>query len=166
MSVAADDLIAFWTARLDEVEAAAKAAAEDHPALEAQGGHWQDVGDRHVRYDNGTGEILRSVDVTGGPGLWYEQIWVRGDPDGAVAAHIALHDPTRVLREVAADRKLLDLCERAKSYRDQVFARPEPRSISDEMRAVTQMMALEQVLRLRAAVYIDHPDYRSEWGAA
>ena len=69
-------------------------------------------------------------------------------------------DPARVLREAEAGRKLLDLYERAKSYRDRVFARPEPRSVSDEMRAVTQMMALEQVMRLRAAVYSDHPDYK------
>jgi len=80
-----------------------------------------------------------------------------GDLSGAVSLS------GQMLREVEADRKLLDLYERAKSYRDQVFARPEPRSISDEMRAVTQMMALEQVLRLRVAIYSDHPGYRQEW---
>lgn len=71
----------------------------------------------------------------------------------ANARFAAWNDPKRALAEVAADRALLDLYERAKRYRDQVFARPEPRSVSDEMRAVTGMLDLEQVLRLRAAVY-------------
>jgi Family of unknown function (DUF6221) len=86
-----------------------------------------------------------------------------GNPAAAQREHIARQDPGRVLRGVEADRKLLDLYERARNYRDQVFARPEPRSVSDEMRAVTQMMALEQVMRLRGAVFSDHPDYRPEW---
>lgn len=91
----------------------------------------------------------------------------RRDEDEAMVAepHIwpTTFRPERVLREVEADRKLIDLYGRSKSYRDRVFARPEPRSVSDEMRAVTQMLAVEQVLRLRAAVYSDHPDYRQEW---
>jgi hypothetical protein len=71
--------------------------------------------------------------------------------------------PARVLREVEADRELLDLLDRAIRYRDRVFAQPPPRSVSDEMRAVTQMLALEQVVKLRIAVYSDHPDCRQEW---
>ena len=131
------DLIAFWTARLDEIEAAARAAGEDHPAPEARSGHWQDVGDRHVRYDNGAGEILRSVDVTGGPCLWYEQIRVAGDPDGAVAAHIARHDPARVLREVNAMRAIL------RRYTD-----------GDD--------ALWVAVQELTSIWSDHPDYRPE----
>lgn len=115
--MAMDDLIAFWAARLDEDEAAAKKAVE--------------LGD----------------------GVW------------ALAPHFhtARHSPARVLRGVEADRGLLDLLDRATRYRDRVFAQPSPRSVSDEMRAVTQMLALEQVVKLRAAVHSDHQDYRPEW---
>ena len=83
--------------------------------------------------------------------------YVDGDTKAA-DEYIEHFGPARTLREVEADRALLDLYDRAARYRDRVFAQPEPRSVSDEMRAVTQMMALEQVLRLRAAVYSDRPD--------
>lgn len=129
------NLAAFLNARLDEDEAAAKAAS---------GADWM--------------QVLAWVTDSTRPSS--EGARVAEADSVRTAIHIARHDPARVLREVEADRKLLDLYERAKSYRDQVFARPEPRSVSDEMRAVTQMMGLEQVLRLRAAVYSDHPDYR------
>lgn len=138
-----DGIAAFLAARLDEEEAAAKGALA---------GPWHI--DRHP---------MQGLRIMDGPGLvvtWTPGFYERGDAD---AEHIARHDPPRVLRDVAADRALLDLYERAKRYRDQVFAQPGPRSVSDEMRAVTQMLALEQVLRLRAAVWSDHPDYRSEW---
>lgn len=94
-------------AALDEDEAVAKACGEDHICPDARSGRWQVVGDRHVRYDNGAGEILRSVDVTGRSCMWYEQIRVAGDPDGHVAAHIARHDPARVLAVTAAIRAII-----------------------------------------------------------
>ena len=89
-------------------------------------------------------------------------IAARLDEDEAAAETWREHD-LRPLREVAAGRALLDLYDRAARYRGQVFAQQPPRSVSDEMRAVTQMMALEQVLKLRAAVYSDHPDYDPDW---
>jgi hypothetical protein len=99
---------------------------------------------------------------------WTASVWDSCDfrLGPAVGGHIARHDPARTLREVAAGRALLDLYERATHYRDRIFAQPEPRSISDEMRAVTQMMALEQVMRLRTAIWSDHPDYRQDWSPA
>lgn len=143
------DVIAFLAARCDEFDAAAKRAGgyrweSDVEALKA------DHGPHGVEQ---IGEFWKTPD---GPANGYVS-------DPASAAHTALHDPARALREVEADRRLLDLYERAKQYRDRVFAQPEPLSISDEMRAVTQMMALEQVMRLRAAIWSDHPDYRQEW---
>ena len=68
--------------------------------------------------------------------------------------HMLRQTPARVFREVAAKREILDLLDRAARYRDEVFARPEPRSISDEMRAVTTMMTLEAVVKLHADVYV------------
>ncbi len=147
------DMVAFLNARLDEDEGAAKAATPG-PWMTADGREW--LADNVV--------FGQSVD-------WPGHIQQVCNVDYAQhkagnAEHIARYDPARVLREVEAGRKLLNLYERAKSYRNQVFAQPEPRSISSEMRAVTQMMALEQVLKLRAAVYSDHPDYDEAWSAA
>jgi len=139
------DQVAFLSARLDEREAAAKATQLRFP------GPW----DRAVAPDSPLPSALSLYDS-------HDESF--GVIRGSYAAdHIVLHDPARTLREVEADRDLLDLYDRAARYRDRVFAQPEPRSVSDEMRAVTQMMALEQVLRLRAAVYSDRPDYRQEW---
>lgn len=94
-------------AQLADDEAAAKAASSEHLCPDARAGQWQHVGIRHVRYDNGAGETMHAVDVTGGPGLWYEQIWVKGDPDSAVTIHIARQDPASTLRRVKATRDLV-----------------------------------------------------------
>jgi len=168
-----DELAAFLAARLDEDEAAAKAAGEDHVCPDARGGHWQDVGDRHVRYGNGSGETLRSVDVTGGPCLWYEQIKVRGDMDGHVAAHIARHDPARALREVAAKRKRLALYLNAEEAlaaalknappEDPAVAHSYVRERISANQASGRFTALEMSVRLDASVWSGHPDYRKEW---
>jgi hypothetical protein len=70
--------------------------------------------------------------------------------DDATRAHILLNDPARVLREVEADREILAMADRAVNGIDADMA------VSD---------ALDRVLRLRAAAYSDHPDYRQEWAA-
>jgi hypothetical protein len=72
-----DDLTAFLNARLDEVEAAAKAAS---------GTDW--------------GQALTFVTDEGGARV-AEAASVR------TAIHIARHDPARVLREVTAGRRLI-----------------------------------------------------------
>lgn len=145
-----DELIAFTRAQCDEDEAAAKKASSEHPAQEAHDGRWQDVGDRQVRYGNGAGETLRSVDTTGASGLWYEQISVRGDPDGHVAGHIARHDPARVLRQVSAKRAIIERCERAINDHDAPYG--------DGTGALA-----ESVLMELAATWSDRPNYRAEW---
>jgi Family of unknown function (DUF6221) len=138
-----DDPVARLKAGLDEDEAVAKAADP---------GPWMAGAERDHLIDS----------VVYGQSDWQGHIQQVCNVDYAQrktgnAAHIARQDPARTLREVEADRKLIDLYERAKSYRDQVFAQPEPRSISDKMRAVTQMLALEQMLKIRAAIYSDEP---------
>jgi hypothetical protein len=52
----------------------------------------------------------------------------------ADARHIARHDPARVLREVEAGRKLVTVTEGSRF-----------------------------LLKILAAIYSDHPDYRPEW---
>ena len=79
----------FITARLDEWEAAAKAATR---------GPWR-IANRH--YGN-TVVGADNADIAW-PGYWE-----RGDKN---SAHITAHDPARVLRQAAAMRKLLNLAE-------------------------------------------------------
>ena len=68
------------------------------------------------------------------------------------AAHAARHDPARVLREVAAKRAIL-----AEYLR---LAGIEPDDYPEDPAAVA---ASERDVRILAAVWSDHPDYRREW---
>lgn len=115
------DLVAFLRARLDEDEAVARAATA---------GAW---------------ELVRAPD-----GSWYVD---PGDLDDvanvdrtADAEHIARHDPARVLRDVAANRAIVDECER--------MSQPFP---------AEWLSPQGQILRALASTYADHPEYREEW---
>lgn len=165
------DVVEFLKARLDEDEAAAKAAGWEHPCPPCRSGQWQCVGVRHLRYDNGAGEDVRVIDTTGGPAMWHEQISVRAD-NGGVADHIARHDPARVLREVAAKRKVLDEHQCTTERRD--TPRFDPSSgerYPDEHDVICNVCGWATdragsaclTIRFLAAVYSDHPDYDPEW---
>jgi hypothetical protein len=123
-----DDLTAFLAARLDEDEAAAKAALEQSAE---EGTQW-----------------------------WFDD----AAPETPREFHVARHDPARVLREVEAGRTILAEhvpydCTEPKGQR--CF-----RCASD--RAYRSGAAIHEAwpcltLRILAAVYSDHPDYRPEW---
>lgn len=73
-------------------------------------------------------------------------------PGPALAAHIARHDPARVLREVEAKRRLVALHDR-----------PNHQCVTED--GPTQWHAADPcaTLRLLALPYATHPDYRPEW---
>jgi Family of unknown function (DUF6221) len=134
-----DTLTAFLEARLAEDEATAREAAAGDQA------RWK-----------ATGDLEPAVYVAdGGPvavGPWGGSL--REDE----AAHIARHDPARVLRDVAAKRAILAMhAEFWRLYRTFEQA-GEPGSIS-----LGRAQGLSDVLRQMAAVYASHPDYRAEW---
>lgn len=156
------DLIAFLSARLDEDEAAVKAATPGPWAWEATGDKDNSWAVGLVQDDD---EQPLSGQIEHGQGVVIDGVCESINGHVPDADHIARHDPARSLREVEADRAILDRLDRAARYRDQVFAQEPPRSGSDEMRAVTTMLTLESVVKLRAAIYSDHPDYRPEWAA-
>jgi hypothetical protein len=132
------DLAAFLAARLDEDEAAAKAAA---------------LVDAHY----------------GGRSSWaacFGMVTDAADPDWAVVdvaphffsadrdpvnAHIARHDPARVLREVEAKRAILARCEYVRA------------AFRDPASGLWQRTHADANLRHLAAVYSDHPDYDPAW---
>lgn len=117
------DLIAFLSARLDEDERATRSVAADY------GDTWTVAGEDWVRGSNG-------ADVISEP--------------GAPTAHMARHDPARVLREIEAKRQILalhggDLAKQSMFCGHCEHDTPCP------------------TLRLLALPYADHPDYRDVW---
>ena len=90
-----DPLVAFLEARLDEDEAIAKAAGEPGGQFSRSGAgfapEWKD--------DRG------AVSSSAG-----QVVFDEGNPSEAQSAHIARHDPARVLREVEAKRAIVRRC--------------------------------------------------------
>ncbi len=70
------------------------------------------------------------------------------DAQQADRNHIARHDPSRVLAECEAKRRIVDECT------------PWVSEPSDDYGAQT---VSEMTLRFLALPYADHPDYRQEW---
>jgi len=128
-----DDLIAFVNARLGEDEKLAKAAQAPSPwkAATHEADSW----------------IV--TDAAGDPVIYDE-----GRPSLEEAAHIARHDPGRVLREAASKRAHIRMWEAfAKNFTH----------IDETVFEFAKREALEDVLAHDAAAWGDHPDYRQEW---
>lgn len=95
-----DDLIAFLNARLDEDESGAKALASKP---------WKAEPVVYGRPEDGWGEPNTwEIETVDGQTIVHHQTHEGGGIyEEEVAAHIARHDPARVLREVAAKRAIL-----------------------------------------------------------
>lgn len=138
------ELIDFLHARLDEDEQVARAAAEMNPAP------W------HVRYE---GWVEGSAENKDNPmadtGLW--------DCEGAgslcmatsTAVHVARHDPARVLAEVEAKRRIVEL--HAHDHECSTF------NHNGDIDSCTWVTGDCSTLHLLAQVYDQHPDYQPEW---
>lgn len=124
-----DDLVAFLRARLDEDEQTAAAASP---------GPW------HANAESD--EVLAVDDITVADGFA-----LSGQQLRATTAHIARHDPARVLREVEAKRGVIEQYES--------IGTPPPGEIGPEL----SRAELGRVLRLLALPYADHPDYDEDW---
>jgi hypothetical protein len=142
----ASDLHAFVTARLDDMERMAMAARDENDGE----GDW-------------------SITQHGPDGLsrWPRLLWLNVmdscDPESmppAMAAHIAGHDPERVLRRVAADRRILDLHRSA-----------QKRSTGSDGGFIEDCQTCDHfpaqypcaTIRLLALPHADRPGYREEW---
>lgn len=128
-----DDLRAFVAARLDEDEAAARAATE---------GPWSFAG-----YDSADGWPIVANDE-------HEIVSRSGSDD---AEHIARHDPARVLREVAAKRAVI------RQYEDVREQARHPVSAENRMRARVAEGELLEVLQHIAVIYSNHTDHDPNW---
>jgi Family of unknown function (DUF6221) len=150
MGRVSDDLVAFLTARLDEDEA--MAAATPGIGFQAQGLAWHEVDpDRQAgRIEDDCGYVV---------------VYDEGAPTADQAAHIARHDPARVLREVAFKRTIL-----AGHYPGATWAHDAPEGLKicagEEGDGDTWQMATRwpcPEIRALAAVWSDHPEWRPEW---
>ena len=119
-------LAEFYAARLDEDEAAARAATP---------GEW-------AALDGG----VMSVENESWPVSSTESARNRED-----RVHIARHDPARVLREVEAKRKILETIDHAERESDAVDNIQIDGYLADDLR------------KLLALPFSDHPDYDQEW---
>ncbi len=137
------DLAEFLAARLDEEEAAAREAADGDSGAWFMGNKWN---------------IYRTEDEARSDEDY------QGDEHKLVAygnvkpqsAHIARHHPARVLREVAAMRAIIGDEDDGLA----LYAVHERGVWPEEL-----TRAADQILRLLAAIWSDHPDYRPEWAS-
>jgi hypothetical protein len=177
-----DDLVAFLRARFNEdVEVARQAAlavgdtgyergelvrepAQHGDALIADGQHWG------ARYHQVVREQSRGPERAG---VVAEAAAFGGRP---VAAHIVRHDPARVLVEVEAKRRIVDMylppgvsphpgpCVNFEGQDPAGY--DEHDSCARHLAASGHRFRTDYVLRLLALPYVDHPDYREEWRPA
>jgi hypothetical protein len=136
-----NDLRNFIYARLDEDEATAHATGA--------AAWWRGPGD-HSEHDTGC-LVLVADDDTTAPGP---------------VNHIALHSPARVLREVAARRRILERHRPADRPEEGVWAccgcgewLNFDGDLEPEMADITRCPELRDL----AASWADHRDYRPEW---
>ncbi|GGT95142.1 DUF6221 family protein [Actinomadura citrea] len=126
------DLVEFLRARLDRDEQMARACS---------GTPWKATPSGTVSTD------------TGDPGT-DGSAYVATAENGAYAEHIARHDPSRALAEVAARRQIVDDYEKQAWILGQGHRTPE----LDAAQSVR-----EAVVRLLALPYAHHPAYQEEW---
>lgn len=137
-----DGLAAFLAARLDEREAAAKAAAGDGDGIWGIAGN---ISQRALR-DVGTGSGRFDA------------------PSAADALHIITYDPAAVLADITADRALLNLMTEAHAEMDRLLADKHAGDVERAM-AIGRARGATVAVKHRAARYASHPDYRAEWAA-
>jgi hypothetical protein len=150
-------IVEFLEARIAEDEAVAQAAIGS-AAFSRQTGHWiaEDVHGPH-----GTTPLVFAVTDSGKRTQVanFEAAWERDER----RAHVARHDPARVLAECAAKRALIDAAFDTAETVDgewgcvhgagEIRAGKCAREVPDEL----------PELRILAAVYADHEDYQPEW---
>lgn len=140
----------FIRARLDEDEQIARAAAARAAEWRSEGGHvaggpfeprpeWLDADDAWTVAESATHTIV------------YDEGW----PLKPEAAHIALHDPARVLRQVEAIRLVADVYE-TETKRIQATD-PTARAYGDGYHA-----ACRWIIRILASIYPEDTDETEE----
>ena len=123
----------FLLARIAEDEAVARDASPGTPNWEFSESAWHSWDVRTV------GEKSYQITIDS-EGLSDSVI------DHSAGAHVARHDPARVLAECEAKRRVIEECD-------------------DYDNPSEVLILADQILRHLALPYADHPDYREEWAA-
>lgn len=130
------DLLDFIRARLDDGEAFARNAFGEHNNAVAD---WRELWSGAV------------------------QVGPHEDPietqDSQITRHIICHDPTRMLAEVTAKRRIVELAEEATGLDMQVDNEFRVGSRDSE----AEPYVGDLILRLLALPFADHPDYDDSW---
>lgn len=140
-----DDLVAFLKARLDEDEETASYAG---PAYIA----WLTI-------NVGTDGMFYTT-VAARHGDWEPWVADGHEIPEPVSARV-VYDPARVRREVEAARMLVTAYEDQQGWLASAGDPDTGPSSPEWTRGAVD--ALLAAIRLRAAVYSDHPDHRPEW---
>ncbi|MET9950134.1 DUF6221 family protein [Streptomyces sp. NPDC006339] len=158
------DLVEFLTARLDEDERVARDArpAREDPSSGTWIAYTHDPGPADLQEASVAlvGAVPDDPSSTGGMD-WAVCEAGQGVRAGAISAHLALHDPTRVLAEVDAKRRIVDehpnvndgdcgACVKGH------WGYPTHGGSSPERWPCP-------TLRLLALPYAEHPDYDEAW---
>lgn len=133
-------IIEFLAARLAEDETAARAATPG-PWSHNPGKMWL-PGESFIRWETARGEEFVGYGTSPYRGCIAATGQASDHEAMCNARHIARHDPSRVLADVAARRQMLARCQTA-------LASGEPQLVC----------FAEQMLRDLAQPYADHPDY-------
>ncbi|MGW1121081.1 DUF6221 family protein [Streptomyces tanashiensis] len=152
-----DDLITFLRARLDEDAAAARAAAEPESWMEL---NREPRPSWYVQYwaDPDVAAVIADPESSAYPVVTTAEGMSEDDADRR-AAHIARHDPARVLAEVEAKRRMIELHGCTEGHECSTLDR------AGNIDHCTWVMEGEActTLRLLALPYADHPDYQDTW---
>lgn len=145
MTPATLTLTDFLLARIAEDEAVARAAESGPWASEIAGPPqgFEDYGD-----------VASIVARTASPQI---SIQVADEIVVDDAAHIARHDPVRVLAECAAKREIVN----SRATFETVAA--STNDLGPKMTSAGAVAGLDVAIRYLASAYSDHPDYQSEW---
>lgn len=102
------------------------------------------------------GSTVLPAESAGPPGEFYiAKVW-----HAEYGAHIARHDPARVLAEVEAKRRVVDECAYWEGKVQEAAA--DPTAIPYPSLADRYEVA-RAVLRALGTAYADHPEFREEW---
>ena len=147
------ELVAFLEARLAEDEAVARAATD--------GGYGWRLTDLP-----GANEVWADRDASGHDAFMVATTCTTLNPNPAErgyrdAAHVARHDPARVLREVTAKRATLARCAAiiADVENDHSTSQSPDYYNGEANRADDARDTLHEM----AAVFEDHPDFQEQW---
>jgi hypothetical protein len=141
-------LVAFTEARLAEDKAAALSAAAEHDDLTAE--------PRPNWYVQQWAHPDETAVVADSESSAWPVARLKDRPDGAPserAAHIALHDPARTLREVEATQAML-----AEYHRAAESLRLYPNAVNAASLLIAQTM-----LQHAASTWSDHSSYEESW---